>query len=162
MVQARVRTELRQLRGDPRHRSSRATLHALAAAPLFLHAGRARADVLGRVALANVSLHVSCALAARGSDREATLDAAVSAAARLLGTRAPRARDGARRLAWERLAPLVLVLPGVARWPSSDRAALARVVDAKGGRRESDFVHRFDAHARLRRAVLQLAQRPPA
>jgi hypothetical protein len=159
-VQARVRSELRHLRADPRHRSSRSTLHALAAAPLFLHAGRPRADVLGRVALANVSVHVSRALARHGSDREATLDAAVVGAARLLGAGAPRAGDGPRRLAWERWAPLVLVLPGVARWSGSDRAALARVVDAKGGRRESDFVHRFDAHARLRRAVLQLARRP--
>jgi hypothetical protein len=160
-VQARVRAELRHLRADPRHRSSRSTLHALAASPLFLHAGRARADVLGQVTLANVSLHVSRALAAHGSDREATLDAAVVGAARLLGVGAPRAGDGARRLAWERWAPLVFVLPGVAQWPGSDRAALARVVDAKGGRRESDFVHRFDAHTRLRRAVLQLARRPP-
>jgi hypothetical protein len=160
-VRRRVRDELRWLRADPRRRSSRATLHALAAAPLFLHAERPRADVLGRISLANVSLHVSRALAAGGADREATIDAAVAQAARMLGARAPRPDGGGRRLAWERWAPLVLLLPGVARWPPASRAALARVVDAKGARRESDFVHLFDAHARLRQAVLQLARRPP-
>ena len=161
-VQARVEAELARLRRDPRHRSSRATLHALAAAPLFLHAGRARADVLGRVVLGNVSLHVSALLARHGADREATLDRAVVRAAQHLGVRAPRAGAGARRLAWERWAPLVLVLPGIARWPAGDRARLAHVVDAKGGRRESDFVRAFDAHRRLRAAILHLAQHPPA
>ena len=36
---------------------------------------------------------------------------------------------------------------------------LARVVRAKGGRRESDFVRRFDRHRRLRQAVLELSRR---
>jgi hypothetical protein len=162
VVRARVEVELRAMRRDPRHRSSRAALQALSAAPLFLHVGRERRDVLGRIELAHVSLHVSHALAAAGADREATIDAAVTRAARFLGARAPRADAGARRRAWELWAPLVHVLPGVARWPAGDRALLARVIDAKGGRRESDFVALFDGHTRLRRAILALARRAPS
>jgi hypothetical protein len=79
----------------------------------------------------------------------------------LLGVRVPRASQRARHLAWQRWAPLALLLPGVARWSASDRTALAAVIDAKGGRRESDFVRRFDAHPRLRAAILELARRPP-
>ncbi len=161
-VQARVRTELAALRRDPRHRSSRATLQALAAAPLFLYAGRPRADVLGRVTLGNVSLHVSRLLAERGGGhREAAIDACVGEAARLLGVRAPRANESTRRLAWQRWAPLVLVLPAVSRWGAGDCAALVAVIDAKAGRRESDFVRRFDSHRRLRAAILELARRSP-
>jgi hypothetical protein len=48
----------------------------------------------------------------------------------------------------------VLALPGVARWRPADRRALARVVRAKGGRRESEFAALFDAHPRLGRALL--------
>jgi hypothetical protein len=48
----------------------------------------------------------------------------------------------------------------VERWTGAERRALVAVVRAKGGRRESDFVARFDAHRPLREAVLALA-RPP-
>jgi len=162
VVQARARQELARLRADPRHRSTRATLQALAAAPLFLHARRERRDIMGRLSLGHASLHISAALAARaGGDREAAIEAALQDATRLLGARAPRRSDAARRLAWERWAPLVLVLPGVRRWPGSDLQDLARVIDAKGGRRESAFVLAFDRHARLRRAVATLAHTIP-
>jgi len=161
-VRAHVRRELARLRANPRHRSTRSTLQALAAAPLFLHAGRERAAIAGRLKWGQVSLHISAALAVRaGGDREAAVEQALHEAARLLGTRVPRRSDAARRLAWERWAPLVLVLPDVRRWPGSDRAALAPVIDAKGGRRESDFVFAFDRHRRLRRAIATLARTEP-
>jgi hypothetical protein len=60
------------------------------------------------------------------------------------------------QLAFRRWAPVVLVLPGVERWPLADRRALLAVIRAKGSLRESDFVHLFDAHRRLRRAMLRL------
>jgi hypothetical protein len=44
------------------------------------------------------------------------------------------------------------------RWSPAERRALVRVVRAKGGRRESDFVRAFDAHAKLRHALLALAE----
>ena len=40
-----------------------------------------------------------------------------------------------------------------------DRRALAEVIRAKGGRRESDFVLRFNAHRRLHRALIRLAEK---
>jgi hypothetical protein len=52
----------------------------------------------------------------------------------------------------------VLCLPGLDRWPAAERAALVAVIRAKGGRRESDFVARFDAHRRLRSALLALGR----
>ena len=41
------------------------------------------------------------------------------------------------------------------------RQALAGVIRAKGGRRESDFVRLFDGHTKLRRATLNLAKATP-
>jgi hypothetical protein len=70
---------------------------------------------------------------------------------------APAGWSAAERLAWRRWAPLVCVLPGVSNWSAADRAALAAVIRAKGGRRESDFVRAFDAHAPLRAAVRAVA-----
>jgi hypothetical protein len=77
-------------------------------------------------------------------------------AAALLGVRSLRSWTQAERLWWRRWAPLVLVLPGLARWGTSARRDLVRVIRAKGGRREEAFVRCFDAHRPLRSAVLRL------
>jgi hypothetical protein len=61
------------------------------------------------------------------------------------------------KLALDRWAPLACVLPGVERWSAAERRALAAVIRAKGGQRESEYVLRFDAHAKLRRALATLA-----
>ncbi|MEN8006450.1 MAG: hypothetical protein ABFS42_05510, partial [Candidatus Krumholzibacteriota bacterium] len=53
-------------------------------------------------------------------------------------------------------APLVMILPGVEGWPQDEKRALVEVIRAKGGRRESDFTLKFDAHTKLRRALLKL------
>ncbi len=67
--------------------------------------------------------------------------------------------SGDERRAFDRWAPLVLALPGLSRWSAEERGALAGVIRAKGGRRESEFVRRFDAHPKLRAAVRLLAER---
>jgi hypothetical protein len=156
-----VRAERAALKRDPEYRTPRAKLDALASEYMFLHLDRPRADVLGRIDLGAIGAHVSRALAERGGgDREAALAACSDEAARLLGMRPPRARTWAagERLWWERWAPLVVSLPGVGRWSPARRRALAAVIRAKGGRRESDFVTRFDAHLPLRRALLTLTR----
>jgi hypothetical protein len=157
-----VREELARLKAHPGERSGPAILQKLSAAYVFLHTARPRRDVLGAVSLANVGLHISSHLAEHaGAERERGVRAAARDAARLLGARAMRAWTPAERLAWERWSPLVMCLPGVAGWPVEDRRALVAVVRAKGGPRESDFVGRFDAHRRLRGAILQLAATEP-
>jgi hypothetical protein len=52
----------------------------------------------------------------------------------------------------------VLLLPGVARWSTSEKAALVRVIRAKGGPSESEHNLLFDQHVPLRRAVLALSR----
>jgi hypothetical protein len=52
----------------------------------------------------------------------------------------------------------VLLLPRLERWSEAERRSLVEVIRAKGGRRESDFVRRFDAHRRLRAAIRDLAE----
>jgi hypothetical protein len=157
-AQAMVRAELQRLEADPGQRSSPRTLHRLAAEYVFLHAGRPRADVLGRVSLGNIGLHISRLMAARaGADRERAVRECARDAAGMLGVRSFAGWTPGERLSWERWSPLVLALGDVARWPAADRRGLVDVVRAKGGRRESDFVRLFDSHRRLRRGVLTLA-----
>jgi len=50
-------------------------------------------------------------------------------------------------------------MPGLDAWSAAEKLALAAVIRAKGGRRESDFVARFDAHPRLGAALVSLSRR---
>jgi hypothetical protein len=159
-VLALMKRELRRMETHPEHRSSRSTLERLAAASVFFHLGPRRADVLGVFPLANVGLAVTRFLAARfGMERERAEIECARDAARRLGQRSFAGFTAGERLSWRRWAPLVCALSGVERWPAADQRAFAAVVRAKGSRRESEFVARFDAHARLRRALAALAAR---
>jgi hypothetical protein len=148
-----ARAELARMRASPRHRSSRATLRKLAEWHVFFDLGPARAAGLPPVAA--VGERAAALLARRfAADRSAALEDASRALMRLAGVRSLRGFTRAERVAWARWSPFVLALPGVARWRPADRRALARVVRAKGGRRESEFAALFDAHPRLGRALL--------
>lgn len=76
-----------------------------------------------------------------------------------LGLASLRGWSRDERIWWERWAPMLDALPGIERWPASDRAAALRVVRAKAARRETDFVKRFEEHPRLGRAIFDLAGR---
>jgi hypothetical protein len=155
-----MRSEERRIEAKPGYRSDRATLQRLSASNAFLDLGRPRRDVMGALPMADATLAVVRELAARGgADRERAVASCRRDAIRLLGASSFRDLSPGERLALDRWAPLVCVLPGVERWPAADRRALAGVVRAKGGRRESEFVLRFDAHARLRRSLAALALR---
>ena len=158
-VRGVLRRELKRMKRNSRHRSSLATLRKLVAANVFLYLQRPRKDVLGRISLGNIGLRITRTLADRfGADRETAIRTCSREAAHLLGLRSLRGFSAGERLAWERWSPLVLTLHGVERWSRADKQALVRIVRAKGGRRESDFVLLFDRHRRLRHTLLQLAK----
>jgi hypothetical protein len=94
-----------------------------------------------------------------GADREKGIATCAEEAAELMEFPHFRDLDEGPRLAFDRLAPLVMALPEAASWSQPDRQALAQVILAKGGLRESDFVHAFDRHKPLRKALLSLARR---
>jgi hypothetical protein len=138
-----ARAELRRKERDPRHRSSRKVLETLASAHLHWPArpvGGAHVTPIDRIGFA---------LAAQAGDAEAR-------AARRFGLRSLAGWSGDERLWWTRWATLLAAIPGVERWSARDRAEVLRIVRAKGGRRESEFAARLDAHPRLGAAILAL------
>ena len=158
-----MRRELARMKRDPSHRSSDATLRALADHNLYYFLRRKRWDVIGDDFFPNVGLKISDYLAGRfGSDREEATRTCAREAAELLGLPSLKGFSPGERIAWDRWAPLVRILPGVTRWSATDKRALVAVVRAKGGARESDFVALFDRHAPLRRALLRLTGWRPA
>jgi len=154
-----MRAELAKMKRRPGHRSSLATLRELVQSNVFLYLGKQRKDVRGRISLGNIGLKVTAYMAERfGADRDAGVRTCSREAARMLGVRSMSRWSRGERLWWDRWSPLMMTLPGVVRWSASNKRALVRVVRAKGGRRESDFVRLFDRHRRLRAAVLRLAE----
>jgi hypothetical protein len=152
-----LRLELARMKRDPGHRSTRATLEKLAASHLFFGAtgSEVPAPPWG------VGFAIADQLAARSNRGRASAERLCSLeVAELLGVRTTRGWSVDERRAWRHWSPLVLALPGLSHWSTQDRRALVRVVRAKGGRRDGDFVRRFDAHPRLGRAVLRIV-RPP-
>jgi hypothetical protein len=162
-VVALMNDELARMKADPKHRSSLETLRVLASENLYFPLGKERDDAIGLLELPNVGLRVTDMLARRfGSDRERAEAVLVLEARDLLGLKSLSGWSPGERIAFRRWAPLVTILPGVARWSAAEKSALSSVVRAKGGRRESDFVRLFDRHRRLRRAVAALAKSEPA
>ena len=157
-----LKGERELMKANPRHRSSIATLKKLAAASVFLYLDRRRADVMGRLDLPHVGLQVTRYISDRfGSDRAKAERVCAREAARLLGLGSRRDFSSGERLAWKRWSPLMLILPGVENWDKRARRDLVRVVRAKGGSCESDFVLLFDRHRLLRQAVLDLTRENP-
>ena len=143
-------TEAAKVAARKGYRTGPGTLRKLVSANLFLQLGPPRRDVIGAIPTGAIGLAVTDYLTDRfGADRErATAELAAEAAARL-GVDGWRRWPAGERLFWERWAPLVALLPGLDRWSPAERLDLAAIIRAKGGRRESDFVARFDAHPRL-------------
>ena len=147
------------MKTNPKHRSSLATLEKLASENVYLVLRKNKKDVFGRMSPGSVGLRITEYLAKHyGADRERGIRECSREAARLLGVRSTKSFSTGERLAWNRWAPLVMILPGVARWSPKDRRALVKVIRAKGGRRESDYVRKFDAHRKLRTAIFNLAK----
>lgn len=156
-TQRLVSEELERMRRDPRHRSSRARLQQLSAEHLFWSAGKERHDVIGEIPLARIALAASELVSRRfGSQRALAPAELAEEAARRLSLHNLERWPLHERGAFERWSPLLLALPELERWPAADKGALAFVVRAKGGRRESDYLELFDRHPRLKRALLQL------
>jgi hypothetical protein len=153
-----MRRELGRMKKDPEYRSELDTMRELVQDHVYLFLGEPRQDVLGRVSLGRIGLAVSRHLAARdGADREGGIRRCAAEAAALCGLGPDRSWSRGEKLWWERWAPVLLTVPGFARWTPASRRAAAEVVRLKGGRHESDFVRALERHAKLREGLLELA-----
>ncbi|MBE0620018.1 MAG: hypothetical protein IH605_05455 [Burkholderiales bacterium] len=148
-----MRKELARMRADPAHRSSAATLRALAESHMLFDLDRARTPSLPPLAEPGLRIGAALARLAPG-ERERVLAQCSRDAMRLTGLRSLGGFSAGERLAWARWSPVVVfALPGVSRWSLAERRALARAIRAKGGRDEAEFLARYAAHPKLERAL---------
>jgi hypothetical protein len=155
-----ARAELAKRAKDPGYRSSRRTLLQLCTAHVFWPEDRNRHTFVTSQAAIGFSLARKLS-ADTGADREAAVRACLRRIAARLGVRRLAGWTTGERLWWRRLAPLIDTIPRLDRWTAADRRAVVRVIRAKGGRSEIDYVRLLDAHPRLSRAWLAIGQRSP-
>lgn len=155
---ALARSELTRVESDRSYRTPRAVLKKIAQHNVYWSGARQRDDVIGLLDLSAVGVALTDYVAERfGADRERGERMCAQEAAAALGVKSIARWSEAERLWWTRWAPLVNLLEARA-WSAVERRALVEVIRAKAGRRESDFVARFDAHLRLRRGIVALAR----
>ena len=151
--------EARRVAAHKGYRTGPGTLRKLVGANLFLQVGPPRRDVIGAIPTGAIGLAATSLLASRfGADRERATEELSREAASRLGVEGWRRWGAGQRLFWERWAPLVALLPEIDRWAAAEKREMVDIIRAKGGRREREFVSRFDAHPRLGAALAGLAR----
>ncbi|MBM3746150.1 MAG: hypothetical protein FJW34_10155 [Acidobacteria bacterium] len=90
-----------------------------------------------------------------GGDARRAREAAIEEATAALGIHPNRWGDDARR-AFTHWAPVLALIPDLARWSEAEKRAVAAILRAKGGAEESRYLRLMQAQPRLRRAVLRL------
>jgi hypothetical protein len=157
---ALARRELARRARTPTHRSSPDTLRALARRHVFLELEAG--DPVPFVAPAALALAAARELSRlAGSDRADGVARASAVALRACGMRSLAGFDAGERRAWEAYAPLLSLLP-LARWPRAERAALVRLVRAKGAVTERTYAQLFARLPRLEAALAAVAAAPAA
>jgi hypothetical protein len=156
-VHGLARQELRRMKRRPRHRSSKKTLQRLAEDYLYFETAGARSPFWPHLADlgAKTAEHLAGLAAA---DREGALRLSLEKTKRLLNASAPRRAPAEVHAAWKNWAPIVSILPDIERWSPEERANLAEVISAKGGRRDSDYLALFDKHPQLGPALRRLTR----
>jgi hypothetical protein len=150
--------ERRRIGAEPAYRSSPKTLERLAQSDMVLTLEGAGGDRPRDLSQGNLGLLVTRQIAHdyRG-DRRAAGREAVRRVARVLPIPGWRAWPGPQRLALERLAPLLTLLPDLGDWTAGEKRALVRVVRAKGAGRQVAYIRLLAGHRRLARALYDLA-----
>jgi hypothetical protein len=145
---------------QPTYRTSRAMLKRLARSDVFFHLDPSAMDRHQPIGLADLGYAVTHHVArAYGGDRTRAVAESIRAIARHVPLGDTQSWTEDERLGLQRLAPLVDAIGGTARWPARDRELLARLLRAKGGRCERDFITLAQQLPRLEAGMRRLARR---
>jgi len=150
--------EYAKIAADKSYRTSLRTLKRLARSDVFFHIDERLMRSFRELPLAGPGYRVTEYIA-RHYDcrRDDAIEKSVSAVAKLLGLKDWRRWRPDEITALRRLAPLIICFPQIRGWTAREKADLGRLIRAKGGIRERDYVRLSNEHPRFRSAVEQLA-----
>jgi hypothetical protein len=155
-LRALAEHEAEKIARDRAYRSSRATLRRLATSRMQMNVVQTSEPDLD---LGAASLAVTRWIAERfAGDRPLAAANAIRHVATALAAERREDWPKAEQASFESLAMLMALIPDLDRWPPSERAALLRIMRGRGGPSEMAYLRALRAHARLRAAVVAIAQ----
>ncbi|HEX2420370.1 MAG TPA: hypothetical protein VHL55_02110, partial [Acidimicrobiia bacterium] len=140
-VRVLARAELERMQQKPGHRSSAATLAELAKDYLYFEWSGIRAPRWPRLAALGSE-------AARRHFQQGGGGGVAHPLAKVADAMLRRATPDELR-AWANWAPIVSFIPGVGQWSDDEKLDLVKVILAKGGARDTDYLRLFDRHPKL-------------
>ena len=150
--------EYRKIVGDKTYRTPLRTLKRLSRSDIFFHIDEKLMRSFKELPLASLGYRVT-EYVARHYDgkRDMAIEQSATAIARLLGLGNWRRWRPDEITALRRLAPLIACLPQVKSWSRKEKTDLGRLIRAKGGMREREYVRLSNEHPRFKKAIEQLA-----
>ena len=157
-VRALAEEEQARISAERAYRSPLKTLKKLAKSDMFFHLDSGKMDGYRELSVARVGYAVTAFIAREfGGNRRLAERVSARRVARVLEIADWKHWSADEIAGFHRMAPLLACLPGVGRWSVRDRKQLARIVRAKGSRRERDYALLASRHRRFRDAVERLA-----
>jgi hypothetical protein len=154
-----ISKELATMKRKPGHRSSLNTLTRLAEDYMYFELDPEKINEDLFPMSWNIAPGISTYLAKRfGAEREKGIRICINEVIARLGLRKLPVLTRDERQAWIRWAPLIVQLKGIERWSQANRRKLVKIVKAKGGQRESDYIHLFSQHKPLQRAIIKFSE----
>lgn len=154
--------EERKIAADPTYRTPARVLRRLSAGNIVYEApGTPRGD-WDRFAIRNLGLAVQRRMSKEfDGDAVKIRTASAERIARVLGRRLPRAGEPEYQ-AFEDLALVLALIPGLPEWTGPEKKKLAQIIRAKTEADESRYARLLQRHAKLRAAIIKLGESPSA
>jgi len=151
-----------RIKADPAHRSSPKILERLARSDMAFSLAEDGEEACQVLRPGDIGLLVTRHIAQQfNGDRAAAVRAATQRVTRSLAVPGWRKWFGPERVAMERLSPILALIPDLPSWTPPEKRALLRIIRAKGGPRESDYIRLLREHPLLGRSLCDLAATAP-
>jgi hypothetical protein len=152
-----VEKEERKIARSRAHRTSPVTLRKLAGGHVFYEMPGTERGLWDRFSMRKLGLQVQRRMAERfAGDATQMRRTARGELARVLECD-PSGWEKSKQTAFDHFAATMMLVPGMAEWTGSDKQALLQIIRSKGAAEETEYLRRMQAHARLKRAILELA-----
>jgi len=149
--------EFRKIQSTPSHRTPKRMLKRLSKSDVFFHVDPDAMDGYEELPLTNLGYMVTKYIAERyDGRRDEAVAESVKYVARILNAREWRRWSHDEITGFERLAPLIAMFPDLEAWTAREKSSLVRLIRAKGGKQERDFVDLSNRHSKFRRTVEDL------
>jgi hypothetical protein len=156
-----VEREERRIADDPKYKSPARTLRRLADGHVFYELPGTERGLWDRFSTRNIGLRVNQTMAKEfGGDQDQFRHAAAKSLAEILEVPVP-ADALPYGIDFRNFAMVLSFIPVIRFWSASKKNSLVRIIRAKSGRDEMQYLHLLQAHYRLRTEFLRLGSKSP-